>query len=204
MIESMEPRKLLTFGYVRAQDSWALTASPRQHNAFTLAIEHVVRHVLQIPDATAVRSGRGVPRLPADSVAQATTVWWWQRDFDTANISEIQGCPNISTSSLVGKDWTTTKFLQVLHSSVEEGQIANVLEPSTEEAEADPAHDDRLSTIEEVSHETDSSLSAMMSEFVEHHMPPGCDEEWWSQLSPEIQLGCYEASTLPSTVEEAP
>ena len=79
-----------------------------------------------------------------------------------------------------------------------------MLEPSTEEVEADPAHDDRLSTIEEVSHETDSSLSAMMNEFAQNHMPPGCDEEWWLQLSPAIQLGCYEASTLPSTVEEAP
>ena len=75
MIESMEPRKLLTFGYFRAQAIWTLTASSRQHHHLTLAIEHEVRHVLQIPDAAAVRIGRGIPRLPADSVAQATTTW---------------------------------------------------------------------------------------------------------------------------------
>ena len=85
-----------------------------------LAIEHVVRQVLQIPDAAAVRIGRGIARLPADSVAQATTIWWWQKDFDTAHISEIQGCPSISTSSLVGEGWSSTKFLQVLHSDAEE------------------------------------------------------------------------------------
>ena len=155
MSESMEPRKLLTFGYVRTQDNLTLTASSRQHYQLMLAIVHMVWHVLQIPDAAAVRIGRGVPRLPADSVAQATTIWWWQKDFATANISEIQGCPSISTSSLVGKDWSTTKFLHVLHSNVDEGQIANVLEPPVEEAEVDSAHDDRLSTIEEGSQETD-------------------------------------------------
>ena len=162
MIEGMEPRKLLTFGYVKTQDSWTSTASSRQHQHLMLALEHVVRHVLQIPDAASVCICRGVPRLPADSTAQATTIWWWQRDFDAATISEIQGCPSISTSSLVGKDWNTTKFLQVLHSNADEGQIANVLEPPAEEAAADSVHDDRLSTIEEVSQETDSTLSAML------------------------------------------
>lgn len=103
----------------------------------------------------------------------------------------------------MGKDWNTTKFLQALHSNVDEGQIANVLEPPTEEAEANSAHDDRLSTIEEVSQETDSSLSAMMNEFAQQHMPPVCDEEWWSLLSPEVKLGCYNASMLPLELEDA-
>ena len=89
MIEDMEPRKLLTFGYAKTQDSWTLTASSRQHHHLMLAIEHVVRHVLQIPDATSVRIGRGVPRLPADDTAQATTIWWWQRDFDTAKRTKV-------------------------------------------------------------------------------------------------------------------
>ena len=71
----------------------------------------------------------------------------------------------------MGNDWNTTKFLQVLHSSAEEGQIANVLGPVAEEAAADSAHGDRLSTIEEASQETDSTLSAMLSEFAQHHMP---------------------------------
>ena len=157
-----------------------MTTTPRQHQILLLALQHVVRNVLQVPDAVSVRVGRGISRLPPDKSALATTIWWWERDFDASNVSELDGCPSISTSSLVGDDWTRMKYLQVLHADAAEGQMANALEPAGEDNPPDdPSASDRLSTIEEGSAETEaSSISNLLAEFNAQHPPAGCDEAW--------------------------
>ena len=65
------------------------------------------------------------------------------------------------------------KYLQVLHSEAEDGQIANTLEPAADEAPPDDASvGGRLSTIEEGTEETEaSSISNLLADFDDQPPP---------------------------------
>ena len=116
-LNTLAPRRVSTLGLVRTAEGWQPTAAARQHPRVILAIDYILRNLLNITEVMAVKMGRGVARFPAVPAVASSVLVWWNMSIEDLSTSVFDGAPNVSTALIVGEDWPNQRYLQALQVS---------------------------------------------------------------------------------------
>ena len=184
-ITALEPGKYITVGFLKPTTTWTKTEGSTTHAKMSYAIQHVVRNILNYPNTFACRAGRAIPRFPSCSEADYTVLVYWGRSFDNAQIFEAESNGPISTKQVVGADYETKSYLQLLCSRTtthEQPQLDDVLRPDDDNdsnnatpSDTAPNDPDRLSAIPEEDEDVDFDALASEAYFnIDHEADEIC------------------------------
>ena len=113
-LDRLPVKTLVTFGYVRQDGKWLLTAETRKSKQVAHALDYITRNILCQANVFAFRLGRGIAKFPHCPSASTTKLFWWKDDFDDFSSFASASDAQVNTSMVVGETWPTQRYMQML------------------------------------------------------------------------------------------
>ena len=96
-------RKYLTVGYIYTNGIWRMSKSTSTDSKLMLAVEYIVRAMLNYTNVVAARVGRGVRSFAQSPGAEKTILLYWNTSITECRIFEADGPQAVHTKDIVGE-----------------------------------------------------------------------------------------------------
>ena len=129
-----------------------------------------MRNVFGFQRVLAVKLGTKISKIPVNKDSNYSMICWWRDHFKDLETLEINPKESVSTLDIVGPEWSLYNYMQILISTEEDHDIADIpgdlvdefgpfdRPPEEEERAEAESSTSRLSTIQEGSNEDGSDF----------------------------------------------
>ena len=206
------PKELTTFGYVKGH----LTRSSKEQPKVVFALDFIMRNILGFQHVLAVKLGTRISKFPVSKDHTRSMICWGREHFKNHETLEIDPQQSVSTVDVVGPEWPSYNYMQILMSTEEDHDIADIpgelmdefgpsdRPPEEEIAEAE-SPTSRLSTIQEGSNEEGSNfLTQLPKQNLPTYLVGYVDEELWQDLDDNAQYFIEEHAAIHYLQDQAP
>ena len=191
--QEIQPRKYVTLGLISQESGEAVVShATKTHGQLLEALNYMIEHIWCFDECHMVRIGKGCKSLPSVINATHSTLLYWNSNQFTEPQVFVAEDTKLNLTEIVGDDWQSTAFIQLLHNSDNPSGLCDSLD-ATAASHGEESHgqqiiqeavSDRLSTIQEQSNEDQNSDNPeeLFHAFVSKHFEPPADAEEKSAL----------------------